>query len=53
MIALVETFQVRDTCERLTGHLMASIGELVVYADPRPVPWATHELDELRVRTAF
>jgi hypothetical protein len=26
MIALVETFQVRDTCDILTGHLMASIG---------------------------
>jgi hypothetical protein len=30
MIALVETFQVRDTCEILTGHLLASIRELVV-----------------------
>jgi hypothetical protein len=29
IIALVETFPVRDTCEILTGHLMASIGELM------------------------
>jgi hypothetical protein len=53
MIAFVETFQVRDMCEIITGHLMASIRELVAYADPRPVPWAIHELEEWRVRTAF
>jgi hypothetical protein len=53
MIALVETFQIRDTCEMLTGHLMAAIRELVVYGDPRPVPWAIHELEHSCVRTAF
>jgi hypothetical protein len=53
MFALVETFEVRGNWEILTGHLMASIRELAVEADPWPVPWAIHELEELRVRTAF
>jgi hypothetical protein len=53
MIALVEQVQVRDSCDILTGHPMASIRELVAYADPRPVPWAIHELEESRVWTVF
>jgi hypothetical protein len=34
MIALVETLQIRDTCGMLTGRLMASTRELVVYINP-------------------
>jgi hypothetical protein len=51
--AQVETFQVGDNCEILTGHLMASIRELVVCAAPRLAYWVIHELEEWRVRATL